>query len=329
MNVALFFMHGALGGGTTTFTAHLYRALELAGHTPHLFRVRQRSERFLRPFGKFDGTFYRNVSVADALKVVGEMPSLQTAPGNAKFFPFDPAAMSKLMSAGMRVVLHDPTEISIYEDAGVIGHSWRRPICIRPSMKQFFPEAKFIPHPYVRRWTELPDKTRLACSLSRVTFAKRTTIIVEANRLLLRDNKSIKILGGENRMYVHHKLRKEFPEYASSAGSPLTLHAGAELCANYKFMVDMSWLKEDGGGSQYTFMEAWDAGAVPVIHEDWCRIKGEMSPSNNCITVADAAGLAWAMKLEVVGKMVERGVLSLTEHEPVQVARAYIRELNR
>ena len=57
-------------------------------------------------------------------------------------------------------------------------------------------------------------------------------------------------------------------------------------------MIDMSIIKKDGGGTQYTFLEAIYQDCVLVLHNEWIS-KGNLFESGvNCIGVSNADELA-------------------------------------
>ena len=349
--ISLFFMYRTFGGGTTSYTVHLAKAMMEAGIKVHIYRVKERGEEshIRRPFAKYKGIKYRNIDAATALKKVKQRPALMTAPCNSKYLPFAPTIITDLMKEGMRVVIHDPNEFEIYDHLD--GKKWKfkhQPFCIRPSMQKFFPKANFIPHPYIREYSaieyagEHKERPHLAVSVARVTFVKRTEIILEANKIL-RENgykkDQVVLRGAENRLYTRFKLQKLFPEFKQGGtGYPMVWGASARECAKGVFALDFTWFPDDGGGSQYSFMEAWDAGTINIIHKDWMRTPGEMSshPTNrakgNCIAVSGASEAAdWLMLyrqsrrwredcLEIAGN----GELTLKRyHDPVKVAEQY------
>lgn len=352
--VSLFFMYKTFGGGTTSYTVHLARAFEMAGIKPFIYRVRERGEHFSRPFSKYEGIEYRNITAQQALDKVKRRPALMTAPCNSKYLPFAPTIIPDLMKKGMRIVIHDPNEFEIYDHLD--GNKWKfsnQPICIRPSMQEFFPKAEFIPHPYVRempidRWKPHVERETLAISIARVTFVKRTHLILEANRIIKRDGSSgdqIELRGAENRLYTRHVLSKKFPEYKQGkTGFPMTWGASAREAEQGIFAVDFTWFPDDGGGSQYSFMEAWDAGTVNIIHKDWMRYRGEMYPhptdraSGNCLAVKDAQECAdWLMLYRKSPRFRDDAIAIafngkralVKNHSPVKVAEHYWEELNR
>jgi hypothetical protein len=324
--VALFHMYRKFGGGTTSFTIHLYQSLKLIGKEPMIYRVKEHGERNERQLGLYDGVKYRNITIDEALKIVKDTPSLMTAPCNPEFMPYCPDTIPRLMKRGMRTVLHDPTEFEIYNMGKL-----QKPICIRPAMKKHVPDAIFIPHPYVRAFNGAVETKRpwLAVSIARITFVKRSEIIFEANKVLPKYQRVV-FRGGENRLFTRFKIMPHYPSYVQGkTGFPMSWGAAAQECAKAKFAVDMSWFPDDGGGSQYTFMEAWDAGTVNVVHNDWLRVGGEMK--DKCIPVNGAEGLAELLRHGIrmeVGDLVEAGYQQLRKHDPVKVAGQIWEELN-
>jgi len=329
MTINLFFMYKSFGGGTTTFTAHLYMSMKHAGLDPKILRVSAGGDGYVRPFSGYSEVVYRNISQEEAFDAVRSTPSIMTAPCNPKHLKFNPNIIPELINAGMRCVVHDPNELMIYEHCQYV----HRPIVIRPTMLQFFPDAIFIPHPYLRSFSELPNSPRpiMAVSIARVTFVKRTEIILEANRLLP-DELKIVLRGAENRLYTKHKLSRLYPEFEQgTTGFPMGWRGAPEECAQAKFAVDMTYFPDDGGGSQYSFMEAWDAGAVNIIPKDWLRYDGEMKHCKNCIAVDGARELADVIlkgKEMDVSEIVAEGRNALvTTHHPIEVAGRYAEEL--
>jgi hypothetical protein len=355
--VSLFFMYRTFGGGTTSYTVHLAKAFMRAGIKVFIYRVKERGEEghIRRPFAKYDGIKYRNITATQALAKVRQRPALMTAPCNSKYLPFAPTIITDLMKEGMRIVIHDPNEFEIYDHLD--GKKWKfkhQPFCIRPSMLNFFPKAHFIPHPYIREYDWIGDtpphdkRPHLAVSVARVTFVKRTEIILEANKILREEGfekDQVVLRGAENRLYTRFKLQKLFPEFKQGGtGYPMTWGASARECAKGVFALDFTLFPDDGGGSQYSFMEAWDAGTVNIIHKDWMRKSGEMNPhpndraKGNCIAVSSAREAAdWLMLYRKSRRWREdcvdiagNGERTLERyHDPVKVANQYWEELNR
>lgn len=279
--INLFYLSGNTTGGWVTFTYHLAKSLEAAGQDYRLFKIGNRTENFTRPFGY--ELAYQNVSLEDAVTLTCENPTAILAA--AKNFR---DAAATLIENGAKLVLHDPTELK----AGLAGLDIDRPWVIRKEVYKQVPGAIFIRHPYVRmpKPDVLPKRAGVI-STSRIDFDKNTYTILEANEL----GAGVKIHGFENRLYTKFKIKPRFPDWKQSVSHyPRTSDAAFNLLLGAKAMVDLSDIKGDGGGTQYTFLEAWDAGCVPIIGEWWVKRGDDMvdeGARQNCWSVEDAKDL--------------------------------------
>jgi len=203
----------------------------------------------------------------------------------------------QLLEKGAYITIHDPTELRNKEFAEVIHRHEERVIVIRKSMLKHLPRATFIPHPYVRYYKdEIPTPSVNAVHVGRIDFDKNIDIVLDANRILPK-NKQIAIYGFDNRIYTRFNIVEKYPEYQQSKNDfPREWHYATQLCHGARFLVDMSAIKGDGGGSQYTFLEAIDAGAICVLNSEWTKVKGEMKPVVNCLTVSNAEELAKVLR---------------------------------
>lgn len=344
--VALFYMNRAPGGGSTSYAVHLYRGLQLAGYAPRLMRITERGEGRVRQLAKYEGVEYQNVTAGEAFNAVGSMPSLLVAACHSKELPFAPTVLCDLIDRGMRAVVHDPNEFKIYDHLDAVRRARHRPIAIRPTMLEYFPTAVVIPHPYVREYAATKAGTASwmadwkarpwhAVSVARVTFVKRTHLLLDANRLLP-PAQQIVLRGAENRLYTRHKLREQYPEFRQgSTGFKLEWGASARECLQARLAVDMTYFPGDGGGSQYSFMEAWDAGTVNVVATDWLRYSGEMradSKRGNCLIAGTGAEIAEVLRLadpDRLAPVAQAGYDALRKHDAATVARAIYEEIAR
>jgi len=57
-------------------------------------------------------------------------------------------------------------------------------------------------------------------------------------------------------------------------------------------MIDMSIIKGDGGGTQYTFLEAIHQDTVLILHLDWINAGTTFKSGYNCIGVSTPEELA-------------------------------------
>ena len=98
----------------------------------------------------------------------------------------------------------------------------------------------------------------------------------------------VDIYGAMNDLYVYHKLRDtQFRRYYKGK-FPKTFEALTDLLATSKFVVDMSAINRDGGGSQYTFLEAI-YGLCLGLSSKWVEgVKTPFRHGVNCFIVSNA-----------------------------------------
>ena len=63
---------------------------------------------------------------------------------------------------------------------------------------------------------------------------------------------------------------KKFPK-----NLPLTDSNSNNLLNNCEYVIDMSIIKGDGGGTQYTFLEAIYQDSLLILHNEWIN-KGDL-----------------------------------------------------
>jgi hypothetical protein len=337
--VGLFFLRPSLGGGSTTFTAHLVEALRAAGADPVILRVGQRSGNGKRkPFGEYPGIEYERVDPVEARRYVKTMPTLMTAPIGAKDLP-EPDLIEQLVALGMRTVIHDPNEFEIFDYLQKGQFKFKRPpFCIRPTMHRFYPEAVFIPHPY----SPVPPgafedvkRGKLACSTARIASVKRPRMLLDAN-MVLQTKQRVQLRGAEYRMFTYNLMKKYPPDIFKQSGGefqfPKSFEAPVRVAAEYKLNFDMTWFPDDGGGTQYAQMEAMNAGTVNVMHEDWWRFgKGEMVPGKHVLTISDVSGIVQLLKHPpspaFLDEVNANCATLLKRHAPKVIGQAYMKEL--
>jgi len=316
--IVLAYLAKAKYGGWPTFTKHLHAALREAGMNPIVRTLGARTAQMPHDFGH--GLMARRVTLAD-LKA-SQVPIIVAAADK-----LHAGAASELAKAGATIVVHDPAERHLAD----IPHE--RVVVIRRSMKARMPNARFIAHPYARSFTHSEDKaetrrTMPAIAHSRIDFDKYTHLILEANDL----GAGISIMGAANPMYLHFKIHPKWPDFSPKA-FPRERHAGADLCFGASAVVDMSAIKNDGGGTQYSFLEAWDGQAPLVVNTKWTDGFSDdaMKPEVNCLAAKTGADIAACIRriAEEPGlaeRLVAAGEASLLEHAPALIGAQY-REL--
>jgi hypothetical protein len=322
--LGLFYLANVSYGGFVSYTTHLMHALRAEGHLPMLFRIRARSESKERPFA--NGVSYRNVSLAEAEGIAAGIPSVVTCAYWKQF----KGALPTLFRAGAACVLHDPTELHKDLVAELLARK-TRVVCIRRGNQQRFSAqglaASFARHPYVRAPAVEPQPPRAAnaVSLSRIDFDKNTLEIVRANQLLPTD-RQVQLHGSVNRMYTHFKVEPEHPGWEQYYRGTFakTPTAAVEIARGARYVVDLSLISGDGGGTQYTFLEAWDAEAALLVHRGWLRPGEDLKEGENCIAAADAAELAALLQQEPPAQLRAGASVALLAHAPKETVPSFL-----
>lgn len=319
--ITLAYLAKPVTGGWVSYTAHLARGLMAAGHTVTLAKQGRRSETFSRDFGM--GLRYLNTSTAvfDTLARRGQL--IVTACDKSA----GPELVAALRDAGAAVVIHDPTELKggMHE---ALDHGNAPLWVVRRSMMAHLPHATYAPHPYVRAGlAEWKGRRWHAVAYSRLDWDKHTDMIVEANKRLP-PSIGVRLHGAENRLYTHHKLDAVDPDWRDYYAGPMArvdLWAGTRLASRATWVVDLSVIKGDGGGTQYTFLEALDGGARLVVHDRWFTgdpAQDEMAPYVH--SVGTASELAELLRGNPVNYLASNPLPLLAEHDAMHVAQQMI-----
>ena len=218
------------------------------------------------------------------------------------------------------LVVHDPRSLT-GDKANVLPHV-KEVVIIRKKnlrmVRQHLPNTPitFIPHPYTR---ELTDESALsndfrnhhAVSHARVDFDKFTHVIVQANKLLPPEFR-VKIHGRENRAYVEWTIKKHDPTWVHGQAAYPDDASPVTICRLGHFDVDLTQIQGDGGGTQYCFLEAADAGTVPIMRDDWGM------GSVHCIEISSS---------DLVNHLV--AILRTTPSRPMHIVEANLERLKQ
>ena len=264
----LIYMAKPTYGGWVSFTSHLslkynYKLYKIAKKTEKL----KTGEPRLRNFGY--GVYYQNISLEDAKK----LPNIIITAIDKKYYEY----LNQFHNS-TKLVIHDPTEVKGKSCQPVLDVLDKyNIITIRKSVKKFLSQkyditSKFKFHPFFEY-----DRTKIlgkgksgAVSISRVDFDKNTDIILKANKLLPTTH-IIDIYGATNDRYVYFKLKKEdlnFEKYYKGTFKK-SFEELDKILRGKRFVVDLSAIKNDGGGSQYTFLEAIYQGCILILNKKW------------------------------------------------------------
>lgn len=268
-------------GGWVTFNSYLAKI-----NNTHIYKITKRSEKKFREYGY--GVKYQNITINDFIELDGEI--IITA--------LDKNFINLLSNFDKKVtiVIHDPTEFRSNRDLIIPFLKKNKVITIRESVKELLDRLGidniFKNHPYILHPNiNINKKKKGAVSISRIDYDKNTNIILEANKLL--DN-PIDIYGAKNDRYVYFKLknidsmREDDPESCYQGKFGKDQQALNNILGDKKFVVDLSSIKDDGGGSQYTFLEAIQYGCVLILNKKWLIDDSIFIDGVNCLAVENA-----------------------------------------
>jgi len=278
-DIPFFYLADSKYGGWVSFSAHLSLITE-----KNIFKVSPTG----RGSGEYGyGVFYKNVT--EGLSSVLE---------NKVILAIDKNHRTMLNNfKNSIVVIHDPTEI----DDGVLDFlkKSKKVITIRKSVSDFLLKHKidteFIPHPFYQYEKSEVKRIGNAVALSRIDFDKGTHTIVEANNI----GANIRIYGSKNPFYYYHKLKDlGFDQYYYGEYKK-TFNDSRKLYGGFDKLVDLSVIKNDGGGTQYTFLEADYWNQTIIVHKKWADNPHSIWKENeNCYVVSNANELLEAVKKE-------------------------------
>jgi glycosyltransferase involved in cell wall biosynthesis len=247
---------------------------------PTLFKIGRRASK-LKPFGY--GINYQNMPIEYMDQVYTPLV-IAVDKAHRELLP-------KIKNQNVTAIVHDPTELKSEMIDFLV--QCKEVITIRSTVKKFLKEEHGIPsthkpHPFYE-YTREPEKEKTkVISLSRIDFDKNIDILVKANKQL---ETPIKIYGALNRIYHYHKLKPMgFDDYYLG-NYPKEFKAISNLHSDAKFMVDLSTIKNDGGGTQYTFLEAIYENTALILNSKWVENGGDFVDGENCFAVSNETEL--------------------------------------
>jgi len=288
-------------GGWVTFTAHLSKKYNYPIH-----KITKKTEKNKRDFG-YDCP-YQNLCLADAL----QLDNIMITAIDKHYWQY-----LHLFPQDTEIVIHDPTECKssktgnpLIQKIGELNPVLPnfKVITIRESVqdylfKNFKINSQFLRHPFFNYAKENQQGLGHKCvSIARIDFDKNTDLLLKANALIKKKKNHIYLFGAENRIYVHHKLKDLNVQEYWKGKFPKNLeptYDNKSILKDAKYMIDMSIIKGDGGGTQYTFLEAIYQDCILILHNEWIT-KGSLFVSgNNCLGVSNEEELATILNNDI------------------------------
>ena len=297
---SFFFISNYMYGGCLKFTAHLLHTL----NRKKVFRIAKKFEKRKKNFGY--GIRYQNVPVEylDSVQNIFITDMYQHFECLEKL-----RRITKERGKEVTIVVHDPGEIFRFNEPYL---KYWNIITIRKSMQQYLQdkygiESKFIYHPFypypIRQEgdgedydyddVEGEEKKMQAVSISRIDFYKNIEIILDANKKVR--NNPIKIYGWSNKEYVSEQLDTvTFNQYYQGKYAK-SFDATSKILKKAKFMIDLSFLPNDGGGTQYTFLDAIYHNCAIILNRQWIENVDleyrDFKEGENCYAVSNSEEL--------------------------------------
>jgi len=282
--ISLLHLSSPTVGGWITYSSHLV----LRDYpNEHIIKVGKRLEKKLRPFGF--GIHYQNIP-KEAVKTIQKPIVLSFDNHFEDVIPYlnEPV-----------LLMHDTAEpkkrlTDFYK-------SCKRIIVNRKTLQTFLKEeydlkSDHVEHPFYQYpipKTNWNKKTK-AKNIARVEFRKNQDIICKANHMI---KNPIEIWGKRNQIYVYQKLKAlgfdKWSKGGKSGKYANDFKVHNDLLEDCKFVVDLAKYVRDGGGMQYTFLEAIYQDSALILNRDWVeQPDSDWKEGYNCLAVSNEKELA-------------------------------------
>jgi hypothetical protein len=290
MKVRVVLLHPHILGGGLAYTYHLTRALKAAGLDAEINRMGNRTAKTKKVF---HGEEEYQVIDREELLASDDFILISNSGRDGE------DAISFALAKGRQCafVIHDHLSLNQGRGDYLEFVEPRQVVAIRETTQKRVPGSTLILHPYQRWFSKdappLPEGMRKVHAVCRARIAnyKNIPMILEANAMLP-SGYQVQLHGKEDRFWIHHGLKKKFPNYEMGKSGFPSFQGSAETLANSAwFDVDLTLFPGEAG-TQYTMLEAMDARCMIVLHSEWLA---KMSHKPKCYGVATPEELARVM----------------------------------
>lgn len=264
MRIAILDFAKFKSGGIVTYGYHLKKALESYGHQV----VQLSTNKKLYPINKLkmDSQTIKKLNMFNRVIINGTFRD--------KHLESDIFYFLKKITTPKYLIVHDPAEkYDIFLDTGikkVITPSQHDVDAMIKQGKTDLPITYFI-HPYVQ-WNEKPPftKGKRVLMTARVDFDKHYEQVFPA---AYGSNMKLNICTEQvNRLYEYFKLSESYPAWRKDfyrGGFGFSKDEYDRVYSANDIYLDLSYIKDGGSRSQYTFLEAFDYGLPVIISNKW------------------------------------------------------------
>jgi|LWDU01.1.fsa_nt_gi hypothetical protein len=286
--VNMFYLAKPTFGGWVTGTCHLMHNI----NQKVVYKIGSRVENKLRDFGY--GIKYQNVTP----EALTQLPNVCIQVLDRHHYQYFKYFNKPIL------ILHDTIEVDYFKkhpDIIKVLKNCKRIITIRQRITDYLKEvldidSEYLYHPFYKYpLPEQKEEKQGSVATSRIDWDKHTDIILQSNALLPK-KLTTDIWGAENRLYSFHKLKEfGFDKYYKGPYKKSFEQIGGILSPK-KFMVDLTIIKNDGGGTQWNFLEAMHSGCCLILHKKWTENGGDFIHEKNCLTIETPEELAKILK---------------------------------
>lgn len=324
VKIALYYLGEPKTGGWVTYIKNMVRSLNLIGVKPLLFKIGKKTQARSRVL--CEGINIRTISFNDAKRVNKKLPFCIVA--MALKDEFKEMSIEMLSQGNGSIIHHGCGQTPDKEFFDTIKAPFKN-LAVRPAIKtkveSFGYDCKVLLHPYFRENIENKKLFKFG-SISRVDFVKNTHIIAEANA---KAQNKCHIYGTINRLYENFKIKEVNPIWKDNYFGEFDPSNACKLASEYEFIIDLTRIKQDGGGFQYTFLEAIDSGCDIILHRDWVKESGYFKEGINCHCVESVEELVELMNnYDNLKRFNHKLSGALEIHNPREFAKDFIGYVN-
>jgi len=285
--VNMFYLAKPIYGGWVTGTCHLMHKIG----QKIVYKISKKLEKTVRPFGY--GIVYQNVPP----EALTQLPNVCVQVLDRHHYQYFKYFNKPIL------ILHDTIEVDYFKkhpDIIEVLHNCKRIITIRQKITDYLKQvldidSEYLYHPFFPFPLPEVSEKKGSVATSRIDWDKHTDVIIKANDMLNQQQR-VDIYGAPNRMYIYHKLTPIGFEKYYKGSYPKDFGVIGKMLAPKKFMVDLTMIKNDGGGTQWGFLEAIHAGCCLIMNRDWIRKGGDFIEGENCLAVDTPEELADILK---------------------------------
>lgn len=181
------------------------------------------------------------------------------------------ASIIQSLPPKQKIIVHDPTEVNP-RTSHILCNPNAEIICVRSTIADWtaarlskpvaFIEKPFYPYPLA----DVPKTKQLAYT-GRIDFDKGLGVLAQVNQHV-----GIELIGNPNRRSIYfskEQLVKDFVESKHRGEYGKTFADHNSVYGTYEYIIDLSKIHNDGGGLQYTFLEAEHNNCTLIISDGW------------------------------------------------------------